>query len=190
MAVPAIDESWRQDPILVGDAAPPVGMNLQRCVPPTLGVIVHEPMYSRKVGVVRARTPHPENLNGLQRVAGAPARPIASHGLVGAELAGPEFVVGAPAKPASSRGPDSARARVHGAGLAGSAALRGAIGAAVVSLRRKLSGKSSSQNFSEMEEAWPVAPASPPRARFSFRARSYVEARAQQDHLRLRAGTA
>ncbi|CAK0877414.1 unnamed protein product, partial [Prorocentrum cordatum] len=110
MAVPAFDEFWRQDPILVGGVAPPCGANFQRYVPPTFGVILHAPMYSRKVGIVRARTPHPENLNGLQRVVGASAESIASHGSVGAELGGPEFVVGSPAKPVASRGPDSARA--------------------------------------------------------------------------------
>jgi len=179
MAVPAFDEFWRQDPILVGGVAPPCGANFQRYVPPTFGVILHAPMYSRKVGIVRARTPHPENLNGLQRVVGASAESIASHGSVGAELGGPEFVVGSPAKRVASRGPDSAPASASllGAGLDGSGALRGAIGAAVVALRRKLKGKSSSRTVSEIKEATPVAPASPPRAGFRFRARSYVEAR-------------
>ncbi|CAK0795746.1 unnamed protein product [Prorocentrum cordatum] len=144
MAVPAFDESWRQDPILAGGVAPPVGVNFQRYVPPTFGVIVHEPMYSRKVGIVRARTPPPENLHGLQRVAGASARPVAAHGPVGAELDGPEFVVGSPATRVPSRGPDSARATLPGADLDGSETLGGAIGVALKVLRRNLGGKSSS----------------------------------------------
>ncbi|CAK0789779.1 unnamed protein product [Prorocentrum cordatum] len=181
MAAPAFDESWRLDPILAGGVAPPCGAEFTRFVPPTFSAHGCGPLFSRKVGVVRARAPHPEDLDGLQRGMVASAEPIASRGPVGAEVGGPERAMGVLAEPDASRGPDSARANSLGAGLDGSVILRGAIGAAMVALRWKLIGKSSAQSFSEINtETTLVAPASPPRAVFKFRARSYVAARAQK----------
>ncbi|CAK0884230.1 unnamed protein product [Prorocentrum cordatum] len=176
MAVPAFDESWLQDPILAGGVAPP-------CVPPTFGVMysrkpMYEPMYSRKVGVVRARTPHPEDLGGLPRAGVASVEPTDSRTPAGAEWGGPERAMGALAEPDASCSPDSACADSPGAGWDASQALRGAIGAVVVIARRKLSGEVSAQKFSEITtETTPVAPASPPRRTFKFRARSYVRSK-------------
>ncbi|CAK0905551.1 unnamed protein product [Prorocentrum cordatum] len=161
MAVPAVDESWRQDWILAREA-PPRRAEFQRHGPSTFGVNVHGPVFSHKVGVGRARAPQPEDLGGLQREAWASAE---EHGRPGT-------------RPGAATGPHSARCTC--ARGRPDLNLHGAVGAAVLSLRQTLIGKPSAQKNYDITETTPFAPASPPRAALKLGRRSQIDGRAQQ----------